>query len=128
MMYSLKICQHLTFRSNTNTHESEREPQNSVFLISDKTTQLYIKKNLIENLPECKLNLVGANGCYTLQSERGGIKLKSTWVTLLLPYCVWPWETEGGKTFALGNERREALYRENNGIQLAAATPLVLLH
>lgn len=55
MTYSLKICLHLTFRSNINTHESERETQNSLFPISGKTMQL--QKNLIEKLYECKLSL-----------------------------------------------------------------------
>lgn len=70
MTYSLKICLHLTFRSNINTHESERETQNSLFPISGKTMQL--QKNLIEKLYECKLSLFwGGNGCYILQSESG---------------------------------------------------------
>lgn len=107
MMYSLKICQHLTLRSNTNTHESERGTQNSLFLISGQNNAIVRKKNLIE---KSAVNInwasLGANGSYILQSEReGGIKLISTWVTLLLPYSV----------------------REDSGIQIAAATPFGLI-
>lgn len=125
MMYSLKIHQHLTFRSNTNTRESERGRQNSLFLISGKTMQ--VQKNLIEKLHECKLSLVGARWMLrTTKRRRGGIRLISTWVTLLLQYGVWPSETEGRKTFALGNERGELQrgqwYPTNGGYSLGLIT------
>lgn len=75
MMYSLKICRHLTFRSNTNTRESERGRQNSLFLISGKTMQ--VQKNLIEKLHECKLSLVGARWMLrTTKKRRGGNQVK----------------------------------------------------
>lgn len=77
MMYSLRICQHLTFRSNINIHESEGETQNSVSPPFLKNNAI-AKKNLIEKLYECKLSLLGANGWYILECERWRIKLIST--------------------------------------------------
>lgn len=70
MMYSSKICLHLTFRSNTNTHESDQETQNSVFPIARKTMQL--QKNLIEKLYECKLSLFGGATDVTYCNVREG--------------------------------------------------------
>lgn len=70
----------MTFRSNTNTnaHEKEAGTYISLFPHFRKNNDIVKKKNLIEKLYECKLSLFGSTGCYTLQSERGGIKLIST--------------------------------------------------
>lgn len=88
--------------------------------------QLQKKKNLILKLHECKLSLLGGNGCYILQSERRGNQVNITLSDITKTVLFWLWEVEGEKTFALSNEQRK--HREDDDVQPEVAALLDLLH